>query len=138
MGNQYGNEHLVGGEWREACRREKHHRKGKSSPGERVQAPSRPHRRARRFAAKAALALVPVVDDDLHGHSATPNARNALLLIGGRMQSPMPVIAGAILDRLLHHSYIVNIKGESYRLREKKRAGVFSGPYSTAPGTNSH
>ena len=49
-----------------------------------------------------------------------------------------PVIAGAILDRLLHHSYIVNIKGESYRLREKKRAGVFSGPYSTTPGTDSH
>lgn len=47
-----------------------------------------------------------------------------------------PVIAGAILDRLLHHSYIVNIKGESYRLREKKRAGVFSGPYPGTPDTD--
>jgi DNA replication protein DnaC len=27
----------------------------------------------------------------------------------------------AILDRLIHHSYIINIQGESYRLREKKR-----------------
>ena len=34
------------------------------------------------------------------------------------------VIAAAILDRLLHHSITVNIKGESYRLREKKKAGL--------------
>ena len=31
------------------------------------------------------------------------------------------VIASAILDRLLHHSTIFNIKGESYRLREKRK-----------------
>lgn len=31
-----------------------------------------------------------------------------------------PVIAGAILDRILHHSITINIRGESYRLREKK------------------
>ena len=30
------------------------------------------------------------------------------------------VIASAILDRLLHHSISFNIKGESYRLKEKK------------------
>jgi DNA replication protein DnaC len=30
------------------------------------------------------------------------------------------IIASAILDRLLHHSTIFNIKGTSYRLREKK------------------
>jgi len=34
-------------------------------------------------------------------------------------------IASAILDRLLHHSTTVNIKGESFRLKEKKKAGVF-------------
>jgi DNA replication protein DnaC len=34
------------------------------------------------------------------------------------------VIATAILDRLLHHSVVVNIKGESYRLREKQKAGL--------------
>ncbi|SDH02194.1 IstB-like ATP binding protein [Aneurinibacillus thermoaerophilus] len=33
-----------------------------------------------------------------------------------------PVIATAMLDRLLHHSRIFNMKGESYRLREKKAA----------------
>ena len=34
-----------------------------------------------------------------------------------------PVIAAATLDRILHHSTTVNIKGESYRLRVRKRAG---------------
>jgi len=37
-----------------------------------------------------------------------------------------PVVAAAILDRLLHHSHVLNIRGESYRLREKKRAGLFT------------
>lgn len=36
------------------------------------------------------------------------------------------VLASAILDRLLHHAVTINIKGESYRLREKKKAGFFS------------
>lgn len=31
------------------------------------------------------------------------------------------VIASAILDRLLHHSTVINIKGESYRLKDKKK-----------------
>jgi DNA replication protein DnaC len=34
------------------------------------------------------------------------------------------IIATAILDRLLHHCTVVNIKGESYRLKEKQRAGL--------------
>ncbi len=34
------------------------------------------------------------------------------------------VLATAILDRLLHHSTTLNVKGESYRLKEKKRAGL--------------
>lgn len=35
------------------------------------------------------------------------------------------VLATAILDRLLHHCTTLNIKGESYRLREKRKAGMF-------------
>lgn len=35
------------------------------------------------------------------------------------------VLATAILDRLLHFSTTVNIRGQSYRLREKRKAGVF-------------
>lgn len=34
------------------------------------------------------------------------------------------MIAAAILDRLLHHSYTLVIQGESYRLKQKKRAGL--------------
>jgi IstB-like ATP binding protein len=34
------------------------------------------------------------------------------------------VLAAAILDRLLHHSYTLMIQGESYRLRQKKKAGL--------------
>ena len=34
------------------------------------------------------------------------------------------VVATAILDRLLHHSHVITIRGDSYRLREKRRAGL--------------
>ena len=36
------------------------------------------------------------------------------------------MIASAILDRLLHHSHTINIKGESYRLKDKRKAGVWT------------
>lgn len=36
-----------------------------------------------------------------------------------------PVIVTAILDRLLHHSVVVNIKGNSYRLRDKIGGDIF-------------
>jgi hypothetical protein len=39
-----------------------------------------------------------------------------------------PVLATAILDRLLHYSTTLNIKGESYRLKEKRRAGLLGSP----------
>lgn len=38
------------------------------------------------------------------------------------------VLATALLDRLLHHSTIINIRGQSYRLKEKRQAGVFHQP----------
>ncbi len=37
-----------------------------------------------------------------------------------------PIIASAILDRVLHHATTVNIKGESYRLKEKRKSGLLS------------
>ncbi len=40
-------------------------------------------------------------------------------------------IASAILDRLLHHSHTINIKGESYRLKDKRRAGTIPIPISS-------
>jgi len=38
------------------------------------------------------------------------------------------VLATAILDRLLHHSTTLNIKGESFRLKEKRKAGILGRP----------
>ena len=35
-----------------------------------------------------------------------------------------PILATAVLDRLLHYSTTLNIKGESYRLKEKRKAGL--------------
>ncbi|AOJ03480.1 transposase [Burkholderia mayonis] len=32
-------------------------------------------------------------------------------------------LTAAMLDRLLHHAHIVQISGESYRLKDKRRAG---------------
>jgi DNA replication protein DnaC len=37
-----------------------------------------------------------------------------------------PVLAAAILDRLLHHSQTINIRGESYRLKDRKKAGLLT------------
>jgi hypothetical protein len=31
-----------------------------------------------------------------------------------------------MLDRLLHHAHVVPIQGDSFRLREKRRAGVMA------------
>jgi DNA replication protein DnaC len=39
-----------------------------------------------------------------------------------------PVVATAILDRLLHHSHVLTIRGESYRLKEKRRSGLLKTP----------
>ena len=39
-----------------------------------------------------------------------------------------PVVATAILDRLLHHSHVITIRGDSYRLKEKRRSGLLQKP----------
>ncbi|SDR89340.1 DNA replication protein DnaC [Halopseudomonas litoralis] len=39
-------------------------------------------------------------------------------------------LTAALLDRLLHHAHIVQIRGESYRLKDKKTAGI--APISTS------
>ena len=33
-------------------------------------------------------------------------------------------LTAALLDRLLHHGHIVSIRGDSYRLKDKRRAGI--------------
>lgn len=38
------------------------------------------------------------------------------------------ILATAVLDRLLHHSTVINIRGESYRLKERRKAGLLATP----------
>jgi DNA replication protein DnaC len=44
------------------------------------------------------------------------------------------VLTAAILDRLLHHGTVINIRGRSYRLREKLQAGTISAVGYNTPG----
>lgn len=44
-------------------------------------------------------------------------------------------LATAILDRLLHHAVTINIRGESYRLKDKRKAGVLAPPRQEAAVT---
>jgi DNA replication protein DnaC len=44
------------------------------------------------------------------------------------------VLANAILDRPLRHSSTINIKGESFRLKEKRRAGMLANTVQVEPG----
>lgn len=46
-----------------------------------------------------------------------------------------PVVATEILDRLLPHSTVITIRGDSYRLREKRRSGLLQ-KAGTTPDTN--
>ena len=56
--------------------------------------------------------------------------RGAMLITSNRNVSEWgsvfgdPVVATAILDRLLHHSHVITIRGDSYRLKEKRRSGL--------------
>ena len=36
-------------------------------------------------------------------------------------------LTAAMLDRILHHAHVIQIKGESWRLKDKRRAGIFPG-----------
>lgn len=39
------------------------------------------------------------------------------------------VLTAAMLDRILHHATVVQIAGESYRLKDKRRAGIMARPH---------
>lgn len=38
------------------------------------------------------------------------------------------VLTAAMLDRLLHHAQVIQIQGESYRLKDKRKAGIVGPP----------
>jgi hypothetical protein len=35
-------------------------------------------------------------------------------------------MASAVLDRILHHCTVINIKGESYRLKDRKKNSFYA------------
>ncbi|WP_200800702.1 ATP-binding protein, partial [Carboxydothermus pertinax] len=43
-----------------------------------------------------------------------------------------PVLATAVLDRLLHHAHIINIRGNSYRLKDRLKTGLYGNPHIKA------
>jgi len=48
-----------------------------------------------------------------------------------RRAPPKPraaILTAAMLDRVLHHAAVVHITGESYRLKDKRRAGIMARP----------
>ena len=59
-----------------------------------------------------------------------PYERGSILITSNRSVSEWgsifndSLVATAILDRLLHHSHVITIRGDSYRLREKRRSGL--------------
>jgi len=36
-------------------------------------------------------------------------------------------LASAMLDRLLHHAHVIQIRGDSYRLRQARQSGLIGG-----------
>ncbi len=53
----------------------------------------------------------------------------------GQVFADDPIMASAALDRLLHRATVINIKGDSYRMREKRQAGLFPGAVALDPPT---
>ena len=42
-------------------------------------------------------------------------------------------LTAAMLDRLLHHAHVIHIKGESFRLRDKRKAGIIQARQAAEP-----
>jgi len=45
-------------------------------------------------------------------------------------------LTAALLDRLLHHAHVVAIQGESYRLKDKRKAGMLAKAAKEAKATS--
>ena len=43
------------------------------------------------------------------------------------------ILATALPDRLLHYAHVVNIRGQTYRLRDRLKAGIQTVPPATLP-----
>ncbi|MCX8566019.1 MAG: IstB-like ATP binding protein [Glomeribacter sp. 1016415] len=47
-------------------------------------------------------------------------------------------LTAAMLDRLLHHAHVIHIKGESFRLKDKRKAGIIQARQSIASSEVGH
>jgi len=53
----------------------------------------------------------------------------------GELMGDIP-LATAILDRLLHHVHVINIRGQSYRMKNRNKAGTAAAPHSVFDETH--
>lgn len=75
------------------------------------------------LAAEDATFLFEVINKRYHGQKSTIVTSNKSFGQWGEI-FPDSVLATALLDRLLHHGITINIRGESYRLKNRREAGI--------------
>ncbi|WP_425490090.1 ATP-binding protein [Azospirillum tabaci] len=86
--------------------------------------------------ARCAEATLLIVDE--FGHPPfEPNAAHLFFqLVSRRYERGSTLVTTAILDRRLHHSHVITIRVDSYRLREKRRAGLIKTSPAPAAAEN--
>ena len=62
----------------------------------------------------------------IDGKSSTILTSNLIFSQWSQVFGGDKIVTTAILDRVLHHSHVINIQGESYRLKEKKDQGILN------------
>jgi DNA replication protein DnaC len=65
---------------------------------------------------------------------ATVLTSNKSFIDWGQIFGGDAVLASAVLDRLLHRSTVINIRGESYRLKDRRQAGGAAALPNCPPG----
>ena len=75
------------------------------------------------LAAEDATFLFEVINKRYHSGKSTIITSNKSFGQWGEI-FPDPVLATALLDRLLHHATTINIRGESYRLKHRRESGL--------------
>jgi len=75
------------------------------------------------FDALQASLLFQVICNRYQKHQSIVLTSNKAFSEWGQVFSDDAIMASAALDRLLHRSTVINVRGESFRLRQKKQAG---------------
>ena len=75
------------------------------------------------YLAKASIFKAPVVGWLLRKVWQIPVERGSVEAVRS-----LDTLTAAMLDRILHHAAVVQITGESYRLKDKRRAGILAKP----------